>query len=407
VAVFFSLIPDYPNANARHYAFMLQGLREAAAGVEARGCAFVLRVWPEHDLARFCSEVRPALVVGDENTLRAPEGWRRRAAEGLRVPFLTVDADVVVPSRLLTKGESAARTIRPKLWGLVERHGLLAAVSDPEARVRWKGGERPASRPLDDHLLDELPLDRSAAPVAGARGGTAEALRKLSRFTQERLADYPWARNRPEVAGTSELSAHLHFGQVSVHTVALAVQAAQAPEEAKAAYLEELIVRRELAVNLVRHNPAYDRLAGCPEWARRALAAHRADPRPRLYPAEALEAAETDDPLWNAAQREMVVSGRMHGYLRMYWGKKILEWSRDPEEAFEVALRLNDRYELDGRDPNGYAGIAWAVCGRHDRPWPPRPVFGPVRAMSRQGMERKFDVRGYIERVEAAAGRGR
>ena len=178
------------------------------------------------------------------------------------------------------------------------------------------------------------------------------------------------------------------------------------PRESIDAYLEELIVRRELAINFVARNPDYDRLAGCPEWARKTLADHAGDRRPFLYTASQLEAAETHDPLWNASQNEMVFTGRMHNYLRMYWAKKILEWTPDAETAFAIAVDLNDRYEMDGRDPNGYTGIAWAIGGKHDRPWPSRPIFGTVRFMSSQGMHKKIDTDAYINRVKALAATG-
>jgi deoxyribodipyrimidine photo-lyase len=183
--------------------------------------------------------------------------------------------------------------------------------------------------------------------------------------------------------------------------VALAVRNSSAPETAKAAFLEELIVRRELAINYVARNPNYDRLEGCPAWARASLARHTEDARPHLYTAAQLESAATHDELWNAAQMEMTITGRMHGYMRMYWAKKILEWTETPDEAFEIAVMLNDKYFLDGRDPNGYAGIAWAIGGKHDRPWVRREVFGTIRYMSAAGMARKFDVRSYNEKVNA------
>jgi deoxyribodipyrimidine photo-lyase len=310
-----------------------------------------------------------------------------------------VDADVVVPSKLFPKEEYAARTIRPKLQKLLPV--FLHRPDNLKARYRWTERNPPGGRKIiPSRLLDELPLDRNTAPVNQFKGGTAEGMRLLRRFINERLANYETARNQPQIAGTSELSAYLHFGHLGPLTIALAVSDADAPETAKTAFLEELIVRRELAINYVARNPQYDRLAGSPEWGRRTLAEHAADPRPYRYTEVQLEAAETHDPLWNAAQLEMVVTGRMHGYLRMYWAKKILEWTEAPEDAFEIAVRLNDRYELDGRDPNGYAGIAWAICGKHDRPWgPQRPVFGLIRYMSSEGCARKFDVRAYIERI--------
>jgi deoxyribodipyrimidine photo-lyase len=221
----------------------------------------------------------------------------------------------------------------------------------------------------------------------------------------ERLAGYDTRRNQPSVPGTSQLSAYLHFGQLGPHTIALAVRDADAPQAARDAYLEEMIVRRELAINYVARNPRYDSLEGCHDWARKSLREHASDPREFLYSEAEFEAAATHDPLWNAAQKEMVLTGRMHGYLRMYWAKKILEWTRTPEEAFEIAVRLNDRYELDGRDPNGYTGIAWAIGAKHDRPWAPaRPVFGMIRYMAASGCARKFDVKAYLRQIEALDG---
>lgn len=399
VVVFFGLHPKYPNGNLRHYAFLVEGLAETQRKIEARGAAFVFRPYPQHDLLRFCAEVKPCLVVGDENPLRAPESWRQSAARNLSVPFWTVDADVVVPTKLFPKEEYAARTIRPKLQKLLPV--FLQPPDNLKARYRWTARNHPVSHEIDPaRLLAELPLDRRVAPVHQFKGGTAEGMRLLRRFINHRLPNYETARNQPQVAGTSELSAYLHFGHLSPLRIALAVRAAEAPATAKAAFIEELIIRREVAINYVARNPNYDRLAGCPAWAQRTLAAHAPDERPFSYTEAQLEAAATHDPLWNAAQREMVVTGRMHGYLRMYWAKKILEWTATPAEAFEIAVRFNDRYQLDGRDPNGYTGIAWAIGGKHDRPWAPqRAVFGMIRYMSAQGCARKFDVQAYIERV--------
>jgi deoxyribodipyrimidine photo-lyase len=398
VAVFFGLHPNYPNANLRHYAFLLDGVNETRDHVERRGAAFVFRPYPHHNLFRFCDEVRAALVVGDENPLREPERWRQRAARQLRAPFWTVDADVVVPTKLFPKEEYAARTLRPKIERLLEV--FLHASHNPQARVEW-ASKRPASRRIDAaSLLTSLPFDRSVSPVTHYTGGTREALHRLNWFIENALSSYDADRNQPTPDGTSRMSPYLHFGHISPITVALAIKNADAPAAAKQAYLEELIVRRELAINFVARNPHYDSFAGCPEWARKSLSEHAEDPRPHLYSSVQLEHAETHDALWNAAQTEMVKTGRMHGYLRMYWAKKILEWSRTPAAAFRTAVKLNDRYFLDGRDPNGYTGIAWAIGGKHDRPWPPRrPVFGLVRYMSAAGMSRRFDAAAYIRRV--------
>lgn len=399
VAVFFGLHPKYPNANQRHYAFLIQGLEETRQAVEKRGAAFVFRPFPNHDLLKFCAEVNPCLVIGDENPMREPEGWRQSAARNLTVPFWTVDADVIVPTKLFPKEEYAARTIRPKLHKVLPV--FFQPLENPEARYRWSKTTKPASQPIDSQqLLNELPLDRTASVLPDSKGGTAEGMRVLQRFITERLASYDTARNQPHLAATSELSAFLHFGQLSPLTIALAARESDAPQVAKDAFLEELIVRREVAINFVARNPHYDSLKGCPDWAQKTLAEHAADPRPHLYKEAQFESAATHDPLWNAAQQEMVTTGRMHGYLRMYWAKKILEWTRTPEEAFEIAVKLNDRYEMDGRDPNGYTGVAWAIGGKHDRPWAPqRPIFGMIRYMTGDGCARKFNVPAYIERV--------
>jgi deoxyribodipyrimidine photo-lyase len=400
VAVFFGLHPKYPNANLRHYAFLVEGIRDTKKRIEKRGATFVFRPYPDHDLVKFCEEVEASLVVGDENHLREPEGWRQSASRKLSQPFWTVDADVIVPIRFFPQEEYAARTIRPKMHKLLPI--FLQPLDSPKARYRWNEKEKPASQTIDDgRILERLPLDRSTPPVRHFRGGTTDGLKILKRFIDERLAHYDTARNLPHVPGTSELSAYLHFGHLGPHTVALAVRDAEAPQAAKDAYLEELIVRRELAINFVARNPNYDKLEGCHEWARKTLIEHLRDRREFIYTETQFENAETHDPLWNAAQKEMVVSGRMHGYLRMYWAKKILEWTKSPEEAFDIAVSLNDRYELDGRDPNGYTGIAWAIGGKHDRPWAPaRPIFGMIRYMSASGCARKFDVEAYIKRVE-------
>jgi len=345
--------------------------------------------------------VRPALVIGDENPLRAPERAKRLTAARLCVAFWTVDADVIVPARLLQKEQYAARTIRPRIAAHLPT--FLRPIRRHVPRHTWMRPRRLQTLHPDLSLLDGFPVDRSASPVSTCRGGSHAARDVLRRFLAERLAGYAEHRNHPERDATSQLSPYLHFGHIGPHTVALAVRDADAPVRDREAFLEELIVRRELAVNFVRYNPAYDRLSSAEPWAQRTLAAHRADPRPHCYSARQLERAETHDRLWNAAQRQMVHTGWMHGYVRMYWAKKILEWSASPEAAYDIAVTLNDRYELDGRDPNGYAGIAWAIAGKHDRAWgPERAIYGTIRYMSYASTSRKFDSAGFVGRVDAA-----
>ena len=395
--VFFAPVPFYPHANLRHYHFLNQGIPAIANGLKKRGIGFVLRRYPDHYLLKFCDQVRPALAISDENPMREPEHWREVVTKQLRVPFWTVDADVIVPSRLLVKEQYGAYTSRPVIKRLLPE--FLRPVGNTRAKVEWKMPRDLQLLAPDADITEGWKLDRSVLPVDSISGGTDQALKQLKSFIKHDLANYPVDRNKPERDGTSRLSAYLHFGHIGPHTVALAVQKSKAPKQAKEAFLEQLIVRRELAINFVRFNPDYDNFESGAPWAHKSLAEHAGDPR-KIYSERQLEEAQTHDPLWNAAQRQMVMTGFMHNYVRMYWAKKILEWSKTPARAYQIAVYLNDKYELDGRDPNGYAGIAWAIVGKHDRPWFERPIFGKVRFMSFNSTSKKFDSRSYIRQIE-------
>jgi deoxyribodipyrimidine photo-lyase len=264
--------------------------------------------------------------------------------------------------------------------------------------IAWKPSALIPSLMPSSELLESLPIDRSVGRADSFDGGTTEGLARLKRFIRDALPYYAERRNAPELDATSHLSRYLHFGQLGPHTIALAVRDADAPEQSRNSLLEELIVRRELAIAFTTYNRHFPTIASCEGWARKTLADHADDQRTHAYTERQLENAETHDPLWNAAQRQMVDSGWMHGYLRMYWAKKILEWRRSPADAYAIAVRLNDKYEVDGRDPNGYAGIAWAIGGKHDRAWPERPIFGKIRYMSGASTGRKFNSRAYIDR---------
>src|SRR5450755_588462 len=404
--VAFFVLTEYPEANLRHYHFMLEGLAETARTLQERGTPLVIRRGtPQIEVARLARDLQATAVISDECELRVPRSWRLELKEMLDLPFVCVDADVVVPRKFFPKEEWAARTLRPKEQRLLPTYlqpivDLLPAyrLSQPPC----KPGH--TENPLD--YLDTLNIDRSVQPSSQFRGGQSEGKQRVEGFISERLAHYGTRRNAPELAGTSELSAYLHFGQISVQQTAWDIEQYVSPQtdsaqidvsDGRAAYLEELIVRRELAVNFAAHNPHYDTLEGCRSWARETLKKHANDPREWVYTCDEFEQARTHDELWNACQREMVLSGRMHGYMRMYWAKKMLEWTDAPEEAFAYAVYLNDKYEIDGRDANGYTGIAWAIGGKHDRPWgPERPIFGLVRYMALSGMQRKMDTRAYI-----------
>lgn len=389
-------LTTFPEANRRHYQFMLEGLRETRLRLAARGIGFCLRQGPPEEVISELAK-NAALVVGDVGYLRGQRHWREAVAKRLACPFVLVETDAIVPvAEVSDHAEFAARTIRPKI------HRKLAAFLKP--------GRSPAvvfpsldlakrSLPLDDPAARcrALGVDESVPPSDRLVGGLSAANRFLARFIGHRLADYAADASDPVLDGCSHMSPYLHFGQISPLDVALRVQKSDAPRAAGDAYLEQLIVRRELGLNACWFNPAYDRYASLPAWSRKTLDLHRKDKREFLYSRAQWEAGATHDPCWNAAQAEMVRSGQMHNYMRMYWGKKILEWSRTPEEAFETALYLNNKYELDGRDPNGFAGVAWCF-GLHDRPWTERPVFGTVRYMNANGLRRKFDIDAYVER---------
>jgi deoxyribodipyrimidine photo-lyase len=400
VVAFFQLVPHSHHANLRHYQFLVEGLKDLAADLKKRRVGCVVRRYPQHGLLRFCSEARPCLVIGDGNPMKEAELAKAKIAQRIALPFWTVDADVIVPSKLLAKEHYAARTIRPKIYALLPQ--FLQPVRNPVAKFTWPIRAQLPSLAPDSTLLENIPIDRSVAPSRSFSGGYAEARRCLERFLRSRLKGYAALRNKPDLNGTSQLSPYLHFGHIGTHMIALAVQQADAPVEDRKAYLEELIVRRELAINFVRFNAHYENFEACEPWADVTQRKHAQDRRRYLYTERQLENAESHDPLWNAAQKQMVLTGWMHGYLRMYWAKKILEWTESPQAAYQIAVRLNDRYEIDGRDPNGYAGIAWAIVGKHDRAWgPERPVYGKIRYMSYESTSRKFNFRAYIERIGA------
>lgn len=400
LAVAFCLVDRFLGAAERQYGFMLRGLEEVKASLGKRGVPFfVLRGEPGEEIPRFAGEERVSAVVTDFDPLRIKRRWKEAVRAALDIPFYEVDAHNVVPCFAASPGqEYAARTFRPKIMRVLD--DFLEEFPSPARHpFPWKG--RKESAWSAEELLAALPLDRGVREVRRIRPGTEAGMAALGEFVRERLESYPARRNDPAADGQSGLSPYLHFGQIAPRRVALEAADSAASPEAKRAFLEEAVVRRELSDNFCFFNDRHDSLDGAPGWARKTLDDHRKDRRSWNYGPERLERAETHDPLWNAAQMEMVKTGKMHGYLRMYWAKKILEWTATPEEALRIAIDLNDRYELDGRDPNGYTGCLWSIGGLHDRAWPSRPVFGNIRYMNDRGAARKFDVEAYIRKVEA------
>ena len=395
IVVYFGLWESYPEANLRHFRFLLEGLSYVASSLESLGIRFVLSAEPL-DKGVPALAKNAALAVVDRGYLKTQLAFYRTVAGQCRCPLVQVEGNVVVPVEAASqKEEYSAATLRPKLDRLLDR--FLRPVETVSPRRSSLSFDLPTlAGESTDNLLSRLTIDHSVPASALFKGGSVEADRRFGQFLKNRLDGFFKNRNDPGGDGGSDMSPYLHFGQVS--PVTLALRAREQGGSGVPAFLEELVVRRELAVNFVRYNDRYDTFASLPAWAQKTLEQHRADPREYVYSLDELERAATHDPYWNAAQQEMVQTGKMQGYMRMYWGKKILEWSATPQEAFSTALFLNNKYEIDGRDPSGYAGVAWCF-GKHDRPWGERPIFGMVRYMNAAGLRRKFAMDRYMEKV--------
>jgi deoxyribodipyrimidine photo-lyase len=398
--VCFGLMDDYPEANERHYTFLLQGLRDVESDLKARGIRFVVKHGPAPAAAIHFAK-HAAILVCDRGYTRHQKQWRDQAADGVDCRVVQIEGDVVVPVETASDHqEFAARTIRPKihrLWKEFLKPLPAAKLNHPSLSLKERG-DIDASNPAS--ALKKLKLDRSVKQSNFFEGGAHAGRARLKSFIRDHLTGYATDRREPAAARTSTLGAYLHFGNLSPVEIALAVSKSDAPQADRDAYLEELIVRRELAMNYVYYCPDYDRYTGLPEWARKTLDQHRNDKREHLYSLPQLEAGQTADIYWNAAQHEMTKTGFMQNAMRMYWGKKIIEWTLSPEKAFEIALMLNNKYFLCGRDPNAFANIAW-LFGLHDRPWGRRNIFGTIRYMNAAGLERKFDMDAYVKKVES------
>ncbi len=395
LVVFFGLTSRFPEANERHYVFLLEGLRETGSTLEERDMRFVVgHGSPEAGAAEMAG--RACLVVVDRGYLRIERQWRSAVARAIDCPLVQVETNVVVPlEQASPKEEFAARTLRPKIRRQLGKY-LVSLMPRPVK----KSSLRLEFDSLDfrdvDKTLRRLGVEGSVGRVKTYAGGTGEAKKRLREFIALKLPLYRNKRNDPNVDAVSHMSPYLHFGQISPLFVALEVLKVR-DRAAVEAYLEELIVRRELSMNFVYYNRKYDHFEGLPAWSRKTLLEHQKDRREAIYSRRDLEEAQTADPYWNAAQREMILTGKMHNYMRMYWGKRLLEWTRTPEDAYRIALYLNNKYELDGRDANGFTGVAWCF-GKHDRAWPTHPVFGKVRMMTASGLRRKFDADAYARK---------
>ncbi|MGD2249123.1 MAG: deoxyribodipyrimidine photo-lyase [Candidatus Methanofastidiosia archaeon] len=391
--VYFGLTNDFPEANKRHYTFMIEGLQEVQKSLEKRGIQFVIQcVSPEKGIVELSYSA--SLVVVDTGYVSTAKKWREYAAQNCDCPVIQVETNVVVPvEEASVKEEYSAATIRPKIEKQLEYYLVPVPKIDLKMHSLHMDFD---SFDITDDWISSLDIDRTVNPVRFT-GGTLAAKKHLKDFIKNKLDLYPELRNDPTKDYQSNMSPYLHFGSISPVYIALKILDSNSP--GKDAYIEQLIVRRELSMNYVYYNCLYKTFEGLPDWPKKTLKKHEKDPREYIYTQNQLENAHTHDQYWNAAQKEMVLTGKMHGYMRMYWGKKILEWTETPEKGFDIALYLNNTYELDGRDPNGYTGVAWCF-GKHDRPWKERPIFGTVRYMNARGLTRKFDADAYVEKIE-------
>ena len=395
--VVFCIDMTYPAANLRHFGFLLRGLQELQMKLADLALPFLLLEGdPAQTMPVFLEKEDPALLVTDFDPLRIKKQWKERVLHQSNLPIYEVDAHNIVPCWLASdKREYGAYTIRPKIQRLLPRF-----LTDFPELVK-----HPYATAIDsENALDIIALlsqikDRSVEEIKWLEPGEQAAMQVFANFGMHRLQSYPADRNNPCMDGQSNLSPYFHFGQLAPQRVAWDIWCGDTNQESKEAYLEELIIRRELSDNYCYYTADYDRPSAFPDWARKSLAAHRNDPRPSIADLHTLENAATEDELWNACQRDLAERGKLHGYLRMYWAKKILEWSPSSEEAMANTIFLNDKYSLDGRDPNGYAGIAWSLGGVHDRAWQERPVFGKIRYMNQNGCKRKFDIYAYLQNV--------
>ncbi len=397
LAIVFTLAPSFLGAQVRHYDFMLKGLAQLQKDLALKNIPlFLLFGNPSEEVVKFIKECGAGALVTDFDPLRVKRAWKDDVKRKIEIPLYEVDAHNIVPCWVASpKQEFGAYTIRPKINRILDQY---LKEFPKMTRHRYAFGEK--SQAIDvGQILEKLKCGKAAGPVGWIKPGEKEAVRALKQFISKKLSRYDTARNDPCLDGQSDLSPYLHFGQLSAQRVALAVACAKANENSKQAFLEELIIRRELSDNFCFYNQNYDNIHCAPGWAYATLFMHVKDKREYLYSLKDFEFGRTHDDLWNAAQAQMVKTGKMHGFMRMYWAKKILEWSPTPKAAFATAVYLNDTYSLDGRDPNGYAGIAWSIAGVHDRAWGERAVFGKVRYMSYNGCKNKFDIGQYIKKI--------
>jgi deoxyribodipyrimidine photo-lyase len=397
----FNLFESFLDATLRQFDFMLKGLQETAIEADNLNIPFfILYGDPVGNLSVLINQNNICALFTDFNPLKLIAQKKSELIQKINIPVFEVDSQNIVPVWIASpKLEYAAYTLRPKIKKLLPE--FLTEI--PPAQNQSLSAPNLDLSSLKvlapETAIDILNVDTTVSPVSWLVPGFKSAQKQLQKFIEQELHTYSSDRNDPNKNATSHMSPFLHYGQFSAQRVAFEIKSAtEASSESREAYLEELIVRRELADNYCHYCPDYDKFSGFHNWSQKTLNEHRFDKREYLYTFDQFEKAATHDPLWNAAQNQLRQEGKMHGFMRMYWAKKILEWTPSPEEAQAVAIYLNDKYELDGLDPNGYAGINWSIGGVHDRAWTERPVYGKIRYMNYNGCKRKFNVTEYEQR---------
>ncbi|NDL68839.1 deoxyribodipyrimidine photo-lyase [Anaerotalea alkaliphila] len=399
LVVCFVLHRNFLGAAARQYDHLEKTLRILERELGRLSIPFRLVSEGDGEWVRFLRELDPWALYMEASPLRKHRDFQEEALKALDCPVRLVDARNVVPVwEASDHQEYGAYTLRPKWW---RKAPLFRELPPP---LHAPTVPAPPAPDNDWGLFGRLLVNREIPPVEGIPVESDRILEEMERFLLEDLPDYGRLGNDPVRDCVSRMSPHIHFGRVAPARLYRMVEELAPEGESRDAYLEQLLVRRELGENFCWYRPDYDRTTVFPAWARETLEVHRPDVREHLYSPEEFERAATHDPLWNASMEQLRREGRIHGYMRMYWAKKILEWSPGPEEALATAIRLNDTWALDGRDPVGYANIAWSVGGVHDRAWAQRPVFGKVRYMNDRGCRRKFDVEVYIGRTSGQTG---
>lgn len=382
--------------------FMLRGLEDVSVSLQKRNITFIMRIGsPASEILAVAQELMAAAIVLDASPLNGPRFIAEAVGQDAACPVYVVDAHNIVPLAVASaKQEYSARTLRPKIhrqlarW-LADETDIIVHPFAPKKQITSIGTEAAVN-------FCESIYGQNHTDISRFVTGETAARRAMTDFIRNKLIAYAASRNDPTKNGLSELSPYLHFGQLSTKAVVRAALEGAARDTSAAesadALIEEIVIRKELSDNFCYYNAQHDSLRGGPDWALNTLESHRLDPRSYIYSDQAFEHAQTHDIAWNAAQKQLTRTGKMHGYMRMYWAKKILEWSESPVAAHATALSLNDFYSIDGGDPNGYVGILWAIAGLHDRPWGERPVYGTVRSMVYDGLRRKFPIDNYIQK---------